>query len=305
MWAAEGGRISTGTGLHPRHAREGGHPRGPGCSPVIVDTRFRGCGGELEAAATGQIDVPTTTHTNEQAPRAGFALLPDGGRPQDDLALEQRLLDQAAEGGAFAAVWECHPALVVPPTYRRFERFDAMCERSAAEGWPVSVRRSGGGLVPQGPGMVNLSLAWRTGARMSDAMEPVYVGLCALLQQAFDGFGVQARAQAVEGSFCDGRFNLALDGRKAVGTAQYWKRVSTTEHVVLAHACVLVEADLALLVRQANAFEARLGSDRQYSVAAVANLADCVPATLAAQAPSARTFAQRLARAVQAAPALC
>lgn len=237
-------------------------------------------------------------------PQPGFALLPTAGT-QDDLALEQRLLDQAAEGGAFAAVWECHPALVVPPTYRRFERFEALCGRSAAEGWPVAVRRSGGGLVPQGPGMVNLSLAWRTRARLSDAMEPVYLGLCALLQDAFDGFGVQARAQAVEGSFCDGRFNLALDGRKAVGTAQYWKRISATEHVVLAHACVLVEADLALLVHRANAFEARLGSDKQYSADAVANLADCASAAPTAPAPSARSFAQRLAQAVAQAPLPC
>lgn len=219
-----------------------------------------------------------TTHTLSPAPsrRPGFVLLPDAGRPQDDLALETRLLEQAAEGGAYAAVWECRPALVVPATYRRFERFEALCERFAAQGWPVSVRRSGGGLVPQGPGMVNLSLAWRTPARMADAMETVYLGLCALLQEAFESFGLRAEAQAVEGSFCDGRFNLALDGRKAVGTAQYWKRASATEHVVLAHACVLVDADLPLLVERANAFEAQLGSDRQYRVEAVANLVPAV-----------------------------
>jgi lipoate-protein ligase A len=234
-------------------------------------------------------------------------LLPDAGRPQDDLALEQRLLEQAAEGGAFAAVWECRPALVVPPTYRRFERFEALCERFAAQGWPVSVRRSGGGLVPQGPGMVNLSLAWRTPARMGDAMETVYLGLCGLLQQAFAAFGLQALAQPVEGSFCDGRFNLALHGRKAVGTAQYWKRVNAQEHVVLAHACVLVDADLALLVGQANAFEARLGSDRQYRLDAVANLSDGMAAgePRGASALSARTFAQRLARVVQGQPPPC
>jgi lipoate-protein ligase A len=241
-------------------------------------------------------------------PRPGFVLLADAGRPQHDLALEARLLEQAAEGGAFATVWECRPALVVPPTYRRFERFDALCERFAAEGWPVSVRRSGGGLVPQGPGMVNLSLAWRTSARMGDAMEAVYIGLCALLQQAFAGFGLQALAQPVQGSFCDGRFNLALQGRKAVGTAQYWKRASATEHVVLAHACVLVEADLALLVHQANAFEARLGNDRQYSVEAVANLVPAtgpVPVDELGRALSATVLADALRHCVAGAAAPC
>jgi lipoate-protein ligase A len=224
-----------------------------------------------DSASTAAVSEPP------RAPGPCFALLPDAGRPQDDLALEQRLLAHAAGGGAFAAVWECRPALVVPPTYRRFEAFEALCGHFAAQGWPVSVRRSGGGLVPQGPGMVNLSLAWRTTARMGDAMEAVYQGLCGLLQQAFETFGVRTLAQPVAGSFCDGRFNLALDGRKVVGTAQYWKRVGAAEHVVLAHACVLVEADLALLVGRANAFEAAVGSGRQYRLDAVANLCAGTP----------------------------
>ena len=41
---------------------------------------------------------------------------------------------------------------------------------------------------------------------------------------------------------------------------------------MLAHACLLVEADLATRVRRANAFEAQRGSDRQYRLDAVANL---------------------------------
>jgi lipoate-protein ligase A len=258
---------------------------------------------EPEAAA-----ITVDAVSSPKAPRPRFVLLPDALRPQDDLALEQRLLDQAAEGGAFAAIWECRTALVVPPTYRRFERFEALCERFEAQGWPVSVRRSGGGLVPQGPGMVNLSLAWRTPARMGEAMEPVYRGLCGLLQVAFSAFGLQARAQAVEGSFCDGRFNLARDGRKVVGTAQYWKRASATEHVVLAHACVLVDANLAHLVERANAFEAQLGSDRQYSAQAVANLVPEVgwmPVDAAGRALTTVRLAQRLAAVVEAETAWC
>ncbi|NML16562.1 lipoyl protein ligase domain-containing protein [Azohydromonas caseinilytica] len=250
----------------------------------------------------------------EQRPAAAapvpprFVLLPAGDRPQDGLALEQLLLERAAGGGAFAAIWECRPALVVPATYRRFERFELLCERSALQGWPVSVRRSGGGLVPQGPGMVNLSLAWRTRCRMAEAMEPVYRGLCGLLQEAFEAFGLEALAQPVEGSFCDGRFNLALDGRKVVGTAQYWKRANAEEHVVLAHACVLVDADLPLLVGRANAFEAQLGSDKQYRVEAVANLVsglDRVPVDGPRPGLTAASFAQRLAQVVDGSAALC
>lgn len=205
-----------------------------------------------------------------ECPRLGLLL--DRARSEQDLEIEQQLMARAAEGGCVAANWEPMPGLVVPASYRRFERFEAMCERFEALGWPVAVRRSGGGLVPQGPGMLNWSLAWRTPCAMGQAMEAVYEGLCGMLQDALRPFGIDAAPQAVVGSFCDGRYNLAVGGRKVAGTAQYWQRISATEHVVLAHACLLVEADLTTLVRRANEFEARLGSDRQYERGAIANL---------------------------------
>lgn len=205
-----------------------------------------------------------------EQPRLAVQL--DRTPPKDGLQIDQALLDQAGEGGPVSAIWEPLPSMVVPASYRRFERFEMLRERFAEQGWPVTVRRSGGGLVPQGAGMVNLGLAWRTRAAMGEAMESVYRSLCRLLQQTIDPFGIRARLEAVEGSFCDGRYNLAVAGRKVAGTAQYWQRVSASEHVVLAHACLLVDARLDLLTTRANEFEAQLGSDRQYRVEAIANL---------------------------------
>lgn len=205
-----------------------------------------------------------------EAPRLGLLLDRDGA--EEELGIERRLIDRAVEVGAVSAVWQPSSSLVVPSSYRRYERFETICERFAARGWPVSMRRSGGGLVPQGPGMVNLSLAWRTSASMGEAMEAVYASLCRLLIRTLSPFGVVADARVVEGSFCDGRWNLAVEGRKVAGTAQFWQRVSSTEYVVLAHACLLVETELATLVRRANEFEAQLGSDRQYRLESMANL---------------------------------
>lgn len=241
-----------------------------------------------------------------EPPRLGLLLARQ--RADDDLTVEQRLIERAAEGRAVSAVWEPMPSLVVPGSYRRFERFDLLCERYAARGWPVSVRRSGGGLVPQGPGMVNLSLAWRTSTGMGHAMEPVYEGLCRLLQQVIAPFDIDAAPQAVDGSFCDGRYNLAVGGRKVAGTAQYWQRVSPSEHVVLAHACLLVEADLETLVERANAFEAHLGSDKQYRVDAIANLVPDrgpVPIDDFGQRLSASTLAYLLGEATRASEVWC
>lgn len=188
------------------------------------------------------------------------------------LAIEQHLLDSAAVGEPAACVWEPAASLVVPSTYQRYERFPMLCERFERRGWPVSVRRSGGGLVPQSRGVVNLSLAWRTRADIASGTAEVYQGLCELLQDAVAPFDIELNAQAVGGSFCDGRFNLAMDGRKVAGTAQFWQRLGPTEHVVLAHACLMVRADLALLTLRANEFEGQLGSDRSYEPDAIANL---------------------------------
>lgn len=201
-----------------------------------------------------------------------YALLANAPPDADGAGIEQSLLDAAALAGPVAHVWEATPGLVVPASYRRFERFEAACERYAALGLPVQVRHSGGGLVPQGPGVVNLSLAWRTPMSMGSGADAVYLALCRLLQASASTFGIVATPQAVVGSFCDGRYNLAINGRKVAGTAQYWRRAGSTEQIVLAHACLLVDADLEQLTARANAFEAEIESGRHYRVDAITNL---------------------------------
>ena len=209
----------------------------------------------------------------EPSVRRPFTLLDGAPADSDGVAIEQALLQRAAEGVAVAHVWEATPGFVVPASYKRFDRFEAACASFAAQGLPVQLRCSGGGLVPQGPGMVNLSLAWRTHAAMGSAADAVYTALCRLLQASAATFGIVATPQAVSGSFCDGRYNLAVNGRKVAGTAQYWRRASASEQIVLAHACLLVDADLDTLTRHANAFEAEIRSDRVYRSDAITNLA--------------------------------
>ena len=156
-----------------------------------------------------------------------------------------------------------------------------MSEQFAGQGWPVWQRRSGGGLVPQGPGIVNLSLAWPVYHSLGEAAEPIYLFLCGLLQRTLATFGVASHCRAVSGSFCDGRYNLACgegeEVRKIAGTAQYWRPMAEGRgHVVLAHAVVLLDADLAAAHRAANDFEARLGSGREYRADKTVTLAELV-----------------------------
>lgn len=200
----------------------------------------------------------------------------------------------AASGRAAAHLWQGVPGLVAPRSVTQEPGWAA-----AAARYPVQVRSSGGGLVPQGPGIWNLSLVWATGSATPVATDAIYRELCAELAGAFARLGLRTEAQAVEGSFCDGRWNLAAGGRKLVGTAQSWRRVGGRP-VVLAHALVVVTADPAAITAQANAFEAALGSGRRYRAEALTSVAQALgaPPTPELEARVLQALAERFARVV-------
>lgn len=79
---------------------------------------------------------------------------------EDPTQAEQPLFAKACAGEAVAQLWQAPQGFVVPGSYRQFADLPAVSAHFAARGWPVWLRRSGGGLVPQGPGIINLSLAW-------------------------------------------------------------------------------------------------------------------------------------------------
>jgi hypothetical protein len=187
-------------------------------------------------------------------------------------------LAAALDGQPRAVWWNAAPGLVAPMSYRRHATLDSTMADFAARGLPVRLRRSGGGVVPQGLGIWNLSLAYPLAGGAGVQAAAVYEHLCGVLQRALAALGVDARTQDVQGSFCDGRFNLAVprdDGgaRKICGTAQYWKR-DGARHAVLAHALVLVHGDLADMTDRANAFELALGSGRCYRADALTSVAN-------------------------------
>lgn len=182
------------------------------------------------------------------------------------------MADAANTGEPAAHLWRAPAGLVVPRGYERLPGWATACAASAANGWPVQVRGSGGGLVPQGPGLTNLSVAWRTDNSQPIDTDAVYRDFCALLARALSRLGIEATAQPVQGSFCDGRFNLAVAGRKLAGTAQSWRRLRGRP-VALVHAVLIVDADAEALTRVANAFESAAGSDRRYRSSALGSVA--------------------------------
>jgi lipoate-protein ligase A len=203
-----------------------------------------------------------------------------GGLPQA-AQFDESLIALAAEQGPTAAVWRTRQGLVVPRTYQRFDAFAHACEVFARDGWPVTVRQSGGGIVPQGDGIINLSLAYVVEGKPLDHSDQAYLLICNIIARALHRFGIDSHPQAVEGSFCDGRYNLAVGSgsfaRKVAGTAQLWRRHTIggghdTVQVVLVHALLLAAIDTALVTARANSFEAMLGSTRHYADDRVASL---------------------------------
>lgn len=213
----------------------------------------------------------------------------------DGIAREAAWMADAAQRERAAAhLWQGTPGWVVP---RRSTALSCWADVAARHGSALQVRRSGGGLVPQGPGLWNLSLVWPAGAATPADMHAVYAALCAALAAAFARLGVTATPQAVQGSFCDGRWNLAVRGRKLVGTAQAWQRFGARQ-MVLAHALINVGADPAALTSSANLLEAELGQGTPYCADALTSLAHEAPHITDLEARTLEVLAEQFARVV-------
>jgi lipoate-protein ligase A len=217
----------------------------------------------------------------------------------DGIACEAAWMAAAAQRDrAVAHLWQGAPGWVVP---RRTTALPAWSAVLARHGPALQVRHSGGGLVPQGPGIWNLSLAWPAADATPADMHTIYAALCDALAAALARLGVVATPQAVQGSFCDGRWNLAVHGRKLVGTAQAWRRFNARQ-VVLAHALIVVGADPAALTDGANRLEAELGQGRPYRADALTSLAREAPDIIDLEARMLEVLAEQFARVVPPRP---
>lgn len=197
----------------------------------------------------------------------------DFAHAQDGLRMEMLLLAQnnaAGQTNACAMLWRANnQSLVVPASFERLPQFVRAARQSAQRGWPVVTRRTGGGIVPQGPGIVNLALVLpKDGA---DTIEKGYFAICTPLIEACANFGLKAELGHVNGGVCDGRYNLHVGGQKLVGTAQ--RRAGNS---VLCQALILVDPELATFVGAASAFSLALGHPHPFRTEAHTRLAELI-----------------------------
>jgi len=148
-------------------------------------------------------------------------------------------------------------ALVMPRRMSRLPGFVEASETLADSGWPILLRETGGEPVPQSSATVNIALVYAQPKSDPDRdrIEIAYRRLCQPILDVLSELGGSASLGEVEGAFCDGRYNVNLDGRKMVGTAQRWRQSQGgLRPVVLAHGALLVEDERREMAAAVNRF---------------------------------------------------
>jgi hypothetical protein len=89
----------------------------------------------------------------------------------------------------------------------------------------------------------------------------------------------------VDGAFCNGDYNLVVDGRKLAGTAQRWRKMAPhtgaaeDDFAVLVHAVILCDENLAALWQAGNHFYAQCDLEERIDPALHLSLAELLPAS--------------------------
>ncbi|WJK09350.1 lipoate--protein ligase family protein [Pseudomonas fluorescens] len=185
------------------------------------------------------------------------------------LQAEQDLLASVCAGDAEFGLLFWQPsdrALVMPRRLNRLPGFDHACEISAAAGWPVLLRETGGEPVPQSASTINIALVYAPPRSEGDLnrIETGYRRLCDPICELLDELGGMSSLGEVDGAFCDGRFNVNLDGRKMVGTAQRWRQSQGGQRPVgLVHGAMLVEDERESMVAAVNRFNEACGLEQR------------------------------------------
>ena len=148
--------------------------------------------------------------------------------------------DLFADSANQIGVWRARTnALVCPAACQNRAGFARAAARSGDRGWPVLFRPTGGGAAPQGPGALNFVVSVTVGEGFR--MERGYQLLIQPVRAALGHDGRKLAVGAVNNSFCDGRWNLSIGGKKVAGAAQRWRRAGRGKTRILAHAVILTD----------------------------------------------------------------
>lgn len=164
---------------------------------------------------------------------------------QMQIDIDHKLLELHYSGKIPACIrlWQNELCLVLSKRDTKVEDFDNISNKFKDESLPIFTRTSGGTVVPHGPGILNISLIFSVG-RNKKSLDWSYNMLCNFVIGVLGKMGLSAGTSSVTNSFCDGKYNLVVDGQKIGGTAQRIKRDQTGKKYFLSHMSLLVDVDI-------------------------------------------------------------
>jgi octanoyl-[GcvH]:protein N-octanoyltransferase len=191
------------------------------------------------------------------------------------LARQQTLADELTSQFATPTlmVWRCKPALLVTRSETRLPHFDGAAAEMQAAGWPVLLRKSGGGACPVGSGTVQVSMI--EVAFSGATMKAKYAVLSKLIQSTLCFFQIVSRIGSVAGAYCSGSYDLAVKGKKIAGMSQHWFRNRCGIHCVVTAASINIEEPPDVLAGVVNRFYDCAGSPLRCQAAALTNMRLC------------------------------
>jgi hypothetical protein len=212
------------------------------------------------------VSGPVAAVTDPDGP---IALPPrDGARLQSVYDDETRLLKLIRTGRAEPIWYDWVPETSLSVSRREASKLGDLSGFTAE---PVAIRGTGGTAVPQGPGTINISVFSRHPRH--PGIRETYAALCDALMTGFAAMGLETRIGARAGSFCDGDYNILVDGKKLVGTAQRWALAPSGESVCLHHCVILSGGAPDTLCARAEALYDHAGQEVRYDRDAHSGLA--------------------------------
>lgn len=149
-------------------------------------------------------------------------------------------------------LWQSQEPTLVLPAGNKWPESEALKTGLLAEQWLLHSRKTGGAPVPQCPGIINLSHLYLWSEDTPYSIVQAYQNLCTVLHGFFRQFNLISQAHATEFSYCDGDYNININGKKIVGTAQRVILKKGGGKIVLAQAFILIDVLLDELIKPVN-----------------------------------------------------
>ncbi|KGJ97425.1 hypothetical protein GAB14E_1014 [Colwellia psychrerythraea] len=149
-------------------------------------------------------------------------------------------------------LWQAKQATLVLPAGKKWPESENLIQALSNEHWLLYSRKTGGAPVPQCPGVINLSHLYTWPNDTQYSIPQAYENLCTVLHGFFRQFNLVSQTHATEFSYCDGDYNININGKKIVGTAQRVILKKGGGKIVLAQAFILIDVLLAEMIKPVN-----------------------------------------------------